>query len=157
MRLQAENDALAASLSSESLLTVPEVQALLDALGRYADALDDPQDGRTRAQKMADCLLDLVLRPGEQTGPPVQARLTVVAGVRTLAGGDEPGEIGREPVPAEMVRALARENPSSMRIARASLSPQIFTNMAGRSFSGSDRAHPGQSGFARQTLSGFSA
>jgi len=83
----------------EALLTVPEARALLDALGRYADALDDPDDTRTRGQKMADCLLD---------GPPVQARLTVVAGVRTLAGGDEPGEVDGEPVPAEMVRALAR-------------------------------------------------
>ncbi|MCZ2858240.1 HNH endonuclease signature motif containing protein [Blastococcus sp. VKM Ac-2987] len=91
-----------------SLLTVPEAQALLDALGRYADALGDPEDQRTRGQKMADCLLDCVLRPGETDLRPVQAQLTVVAGVTTLAGGDEPGEIGGEPVPAEMVRALAR-------------------------------------------------
>ncbi|SDF37884.1 protein of unknown function [Blastococcus aurantiacus] len=92
----------------DSLLTVPEAHALLDVLGQYADVIDGPEDTRTRGQRMADCLLDLVLRPGEQTGPPVQARLTVVAGVRTLAGGDEPGEIGGEPVPAELVRALAR-------------------------------------------------
>jgi hypothetical protein len=91
-----------------ALLTAPEAQALLDALGRYADEIDDPDDRRTRGQKMADCLLDLVLRPGENDLPPVQAQLTVVAGVRTLLGGDEPGEIGGEPVPAEMVRALAR-------------------------------------------------
>lgn len=92
----------------DALLTVPEARALLDVLGQYADAVDDPADTRTRGQRMADCLLDLVLRPGEQTGPPVQARLTVVAGVHTLAGGDEPGEVDGEPVPAEMVRALAR-------------------------------------------------
>ena len=92
-----------------ALLTVPEAKALLDALGRYADDLDDdPEDRRTRGQKMADCLLDLVLRPSEQDRPPVQAQLTVVASVATLAGGDDPGEIGGEPVPAEMVRALAR-------------------------------------------------
>ncbi|RBY87167.1 HNH endonuclease [Blastococcus sp. TBT05-19] len=92
----------------DALLTVPEAQALLDALGRYADALDDPEDGRTRGQKMADCLLDLVLRPEESGLPAVQAQLTVVAGVRTLLGGDAPAEIGGEPVPAEVVRALAR-------------------------------------------------
>jgi hypothetical protein len=90
------------------LLTVPEAQALVDALGRYADDLADPADVRTRGQKMADCLLDLVLRPGETGLPPVQAQVTVVAGVRTLTGGDQPGEIGGEPVPAEVVRALAR-------------------------------------------------
>jgi hypothetical protein len=92
----------------DALLTLPEAQALLDVLGQYADAIDDPEDTRTRGQKMVDCLLDLVLRPGERNGPPVQARLTVVAGVATLLGGDQPGEIDGEPVPAEMVRALAR-------------------------------------------------
>lgn len=90
-----------------AFLTVPEAHALVDALGRYADALDDPDDERTRGQKMADCLLDLVLRPGENDIAPVQAQLTLVASVSTMAGGDEPGEIGGEPVPAEMVRALA--------------------------------------------------
>lgn len=46
-----------------AVLTMPEAQALHRALGAYADAL--PSDGRTRGQKMADCLLELVLRPGE--------------------------------------------------------------------------------------------
>ncbi|MDP5183214.1 DUF222 domain-containing protein [Blastococcus sp. BMG 814] len=91
-----------------ALLTVPEAQALLDALGRYVDALDEPDDSRTRGQKMADCLLDLVLQPEENDLPAVQAQLTVVAGVRALLGGDQPGEIGGEPVPAEVVRTLAR-------------------------------------------------
>jgi hypothetical protein len=92
-----------------ALLSVPEAQALLDALGRYADALDPtPDDRRTRGQKMADCLLDLVLRPGENDLAPVQAQLTLVAGVRTMLGGDQPGEINGHVVPAEMVRALAR-------------------------------------------------
>ncbi|SEK47531.1 hypothetical protein SAMN04515665_102251 [Blastococcus sp. DSM 46786] len=92
-----------------ALLSVPEAQALLDALGRYADALEPtPDDRRTRGQKMADCLLDLVLRPGENGLPPVQAQLTLVAGVRTVLGGDQPGEINGQVVPAEMVRALAR-------------------------------------------------
>jgi hypothetical protein len=94
-----------------ALLTVPEAAALLAALGRYADDLDDDPTGvapRTRAQKMADCLLDLVLRPGESDRPSVQAHMTVVAPVPTFIGGDQPGEIAGEPVPAEMVRALAR-------------------------------------------------
>ena len=48
---------------------------------------------------MADCLMDLVLRPGETDLPPVQVLLTVVASVGTLAGGDEPGEIDGQVVP----------------------------------------------------------
>lgn len=91
-----------------ALLTVPEAAALVDALGRYADALDEPGDERTRNQKMADCLLDLVLRPGKSGLAPVQAQLTVVAAVSTLLGGDAPGEIAGQVVPAELVRALAR-------------------------------------------------
>jgi hypothetical protein len=94
-----------------ALLTVPEAEALLDALGRLADELqDDPAQGppRTRQQKMADCLLDLVLRPGETRLPVVQAQLTVVAPIATLTGADQPGEIDGHPVPPEMVRALAR-------------------------------------------------
>jgi hypothetical protein len=37
----------------------------------------------------------------------VQAQVTIVAGVNTVTGGDEPGEIDGEPVPAAMVRELA--------------------------------------------------
>ena len=57
---------------------------------------------------MADCLMDLVLRRGETDLPAVQAQLTLVAPVPTLVGADQPGEIRGEPVPAEVVRALAR-------------------------------------------------
>ncbi|MCW2509746.1 MAG: putative endonuclease, partial [Modestobacter sp.] len=60
-----------------------------------------------RAQRMVDCLVDLVLRPGEHGLAPVQAQLTVVATVRTLLGDDEPGEVDGDLVPAEMVRELA--------------------------------------------------
>jgi hypothetical protein len=91
-----------------ALLTVPEAAALIDALGRYADALDEPGDPRTRGEKMTDILLDLVLRPGEHEHGPVRAQLTVVAGVPGLLGGDQPGEIAGQTVPAEVVRALAR-------------------------------------------------
>ncbi|TFV67738.1 UNVERIFIED_ORG: HNH endonuclease, partial [Bacillus sp. AZ43] len=92
----------------EALLTVPEAEALLDALGRYADALDDGEGpARTRGQKMADCLLDLVLRPGQTDLPAVRAQLTLVAPVATALGGEAPGEVGGRPVPAAVVRALA--------------------------------------------------
>ena len=47
---------------------------------------------------MVDCLADLILRPGRQR-PPVQIGLTLVAGVDTMTGGDEPGELDGQPVP----------------------------------------------------------
>ena len=86
--------------------TMPEAQALHRALVACAEALTDPDDPRTRGQKMLDCLLDLVLRPGENDLPPVQVLLTVVASIATLTGGDGPGEIDGQVVPAEMVRQL---------------------------------------------------
>ncbi|MGY1699973.1 DUF222 domain-containing protein [Geodermatophilus sp. SYSU D00766] len=90
-----------------ALLTTPEAAALLAALGAHADALPaDPADGRSRGQKMADCLLDLVLRPGDTGRPLVQVALTVVAPVGALLGGDAPCEIDGQVVPAEVVRAL---------------------------------------------------
>jgi hypothetical protein len=116
-----------------ALLTLPESRALVAALGAYADAIDDdtptdapgdsdpntPGEGpsesagagpgsprRTRGQKMADILLDLVLRPGETDLPPVQVVLNVVASIPTMLGGDQPGEIDGQPVPAEMIRQL---------------------------------------------------
>lgn len=49
-----------------------------------------------------------MLRPGAHGLAPVQAQLTVVATVQTLLGGDDPGEVGGDTVPAETVRALAR-------------------------------------------------
>jgi hypothetical protein len=92
----------------QALLTVPEAEALLDALGRYADALDDAAEGppRTRQQKMADCLLDLVLRPGETQLPTVQARLTVVA---PGAGARRRRSVGR----GERQPGLRRDGPRS--------------------------------------------
>jgi hypothetical protein len=89
--------------------TMPEAQALYRALGACVDARgSDPDDARTRGQKMVDCLLDLVLRPGESDLPPVQVLLTVVASMGTLLGGDAPGEVDGQVVPAEMVRQLLR-------------------------------------------------
>jgi hypothetical protein len=88
-------------------LPMPVLRAMEDALGQYADAAAVPGDERTKAQRMADCLVDLVLRPGEHGLAPVQAQLTVVATIRTLLGDDEPGEVDGDLVPAEMVRELA--------------------------------------------------
>jgi hypothetical protein len=86
---------------------MPEAQALHRALGACADSLTGhPGDGRTRGQKMVDCLLDLVLRPGACELPPVQVLLTVVASMGTLLGGDTPGEIDGQVVPAELIRRL---------------------------------------------------
>ena len=86
--------------------TMPEAQALYRALCECAKTLDDGGDARTRGQKLVDCLLDLVLRPGETDLPPVQVLLTVVASIATLAGSDDPGEVDGQVVPAEMIRQL---------------------------------------------------
>nr|WP_279432626.1 HNH endonuclease signature motif containing protein [Geodermatophilus obscurus] len=89
--------------------STPEAQAFYRALSACADALDvEPGDGRTRGQRLVDCLLDLVLRPGQSGLPPVQALLTIVASVHTALGGDAAGEVDGKPVPAEMARQLAR-------------------------------------------------
>jgi hypothetical protein len=90
-----------------AVLPAPVARACQDAIGRYADACAVEGDGRTKAQRMADCLADLILRPGTNGLPPVQAQLTVVAAVETLLGGDEPGEVDGDLVPAPLVRELA--------------------------------------------------
>lgn len=91
------------------LLTEPEAQVFYRALGEYADQIaDEPDNPRTRQQKMADCLMDLVLRPDGVDLVQVRVLLTVVASIGTLTGGDEVGEIGGRVVPAEMIRELLR-------------------------------------------------
>jgi hypothetical protein len=89
-------------------LPLPVLRAVEDALRQYADAAQTPDDPRTRQQRMADSFIDLVLRPGAHGLAPVQAQLTVIATVNTLLGGDDPGEISGDVVPAATVRALAR-------------------------------------------------
>ncbi|WP_448627993.1 DUF222 domain-containing protein [Geodermatophilus sp. URMC 64] len=88
----------------------PEIAALSAALGAYADAVDDEPgaEPRSRPRKMLDCLLDLVLRPGEGGRPPVQVTLTLVAAVQTLLGGDAPGELNGQVVSADTARQLLR-------------------------------------------------
>jgi hypothetical protein len=89
--------------------STPEAQALYRALSACVDALDpEPGDARSRGQRLVDCLLDLVLRPGQGELPPVQALLTIVASVHTALGADALGEVDGYPVPAEMARQLAR-------------------------------------------------
>ena len=89
-------------------LTLAEARALHAALGACADAVEEEPGTpvRTRGQKMADCLMDRVLRPGEHDLPPVQVTLTLVAPVATVLGGDQVAEIDGHPVPAEMAREL---------------------------------------------------
>jgi hypothetical protein len=89
-------------------LPLPVLRAVEDALRQYADAAKTPGDTRGRQQRMVDCLVDLVLRPGEHGLAPVQAQLTVLATVRTLTGGDDLGEVNGDVVPAGTVRSLAR-------------------------------------------------
>jgi hypothetical protein len=61
----------------------------------------------TKQQRMADCLADLVLRPGEHGLPPVTIALTLVATLETMLGGSEPGQVEGRLVSAETVRELA--------------------------------------------------
>ena len=86
-------------------LPIPLMAACRRTLEAYAEECRTPGDERTKQQRMADCLVDLILRPG--INGPVRIGLTVVAGVDTLAGGDEPGEVDGHPVPAVVVRELA--------------------------------------------------
>jgi hypothetical protein len=108
--------------------TWPEAKALFEALVSYAAALDDdPADPRTRGQKMLDCLMDLVLRPGESDLPPVQVLLTVVASLATVAGGDQPDEIDGQPVPAELIRQFLRALDAGVDPATAPTAPAVMT------------------------------
>ena len=102
VRLQPGADGMA---ELAAVMTLPVARACLRALEAYAGDCRTPGDGRTKEQRMADCLVDLILRPG--INPPVQIGLTLVAGVNTLAGGDQPGEVDGHPVSAAEVRELA--------------------------------------------------
>jgi hypothetical protein len=88
-----------------TVLAGPLAAACYTALEAYAQNCAVPGDERTKDQRMVDCLVDLILRPG--INGPIQVQLQVVATAGTLTGGQEPGEVNGEPVPALMVRALA--------------------------------------------------
>ena len=93
--------------SLAATMALPVARACHRALQAYAAACAVPGDRRSTEERMADCLTDLILRPGAAGLPPVQAQLTIVASVATLTGGAEPGEIDGHPVPAVLVRELA--------------------------------------------------
>jgi hypothetical protein len=98
-----------------ALLPGPVARACWEALRAYAQACAVAEDGqpdpRGLDERMADCLADLILRPGADGRSPVQVLLTVIAHAGTLTGtgsdADEPGEIEGETVPAALVRELA--------------------------------------------------
>jgi len=89
-------------------MPIPLLEACRAALRGYAEECATPDDVRTLDQRMLDCLADLILRPGAGDVSPVQVQLTLVAGVDTMRGGDEPGELNGQPVPAVLVRELAQ-------------------------------------------------
>jgi hypothetical protein len=88
-------------------LPLPVCAAIYRSLEAHAEQARVEGDERTKQQRMADCLADLVLRPGESGLPPVTIALTLVATLETMLGGAEPGQVEGHLVPAEMVRELA--------------------------------------------------
>jgi len=88
-------------------MPIPLLEACRSKLRAYAEECATPGDERTLDQRMLDCLVDLILRPGETDLPPVQAHLTIVATAATMAGGDESGEVNGQPVSAVEIRELA--------------------------------------------------
>ena len=102
VRVHAGEDGMATLAAT---MTGPVAAACRAALEVYAAECATPGDQRTKAQRMVDCLTDLILRPG--VNGPVRVQLSVVATAGTLTGGEEPGEVDGQPVPAGMVRELA--------------------------------------------------
>ncbi len=88
-------------------LPMPAAAAVHRRLEAYAQQLRIDGDERTKQQRMADVLCDLVLRSDEHGLPPVTVALTLVATLETMLGGTEPGQVDGHLVPAEMVRELA--------------------------------------------------
>jgi hypothetical protein len=88
-------------------LPLPAAAAVYRALEAHAEQARVDGDQRTKQQRMADCLQDLVLRPGENGLPPVTIALTLVATLETMLGSAEPGQVEGHVVPADVVRELA--------------------------------------------------
>jgi hypothetical protein len=87
-------------------LPLPVCAAIYRKLEAQAERARVDGDQRTKHQRMADVLADLVLRPGEHGLPAVTVALTLVATLETMLGGHEPGQVEGMLVPAEMVREL---------------------------------------------------
>ncbi|RBY75995.1 hypothetical protein DQ238_18365, partial [Geodermatophilus sp. TF02-6] len=88
-------------------LPLPVAATIYRALEAHADQARVDGDQRTKQQRMADCVQDLILRPGEHGLAPVTIALTLVATLETMLGGAEPGQVEGYVVSAEMVRELA--------------------------------------------------
>ena len=87
-------------------LPLPVVAAIYRKLEAHADAARVEGDERTKQQRMADCLADLVLHAGQGDRASVTIALTLVATLETMLGGAGPGEVEGMTVPAETVREL---------------------------------------------------
>ena len=87
-------------------LPLPTAAAIYRALEAHAEEARVDGDQRTKQQRMADVVADLVLRPGEHGRPAVTVALTLVATLETMLGGAEPGQVEGMVVPAEAVREL---------------------------------------------------
>ena len=87
-------------------LPAPTAAAIYRTLEAHAEQARIDGDQRTKLQRMADVVADLLLRPGDDGQPAVTIALTLVATLETMLGGAEPGQVDGMVVPAEMVREL---------------------------------------------------
>ncbi|WP_156036350.1 HNH endonuclease signature motif containing protein [Blastococcus sp. URHD0036] len=87
-------------------LPLPVAVAIYRALEAHAEEARTEGDERTKQQRMADVVADLILRSGANGLPPVSIALTLVATLETMLGGSEPGQVEGHLVPAEAVREL---------------------------------------------------
>ena len=104
VRMYGDRDGMAALTA---MMSAPVTRACYRRLEALAEACTSAGDERTKDQRMADCLADLLIGRGSSHQPPVQVTLTVVAPAETLTGGDEPGEIDGMAVSALEIREMA--------------------------------------------------
>jgi hypothetical protein len=109
-----------------AFMPAPLAAAMTEAIDTYARMAKDAGDPRGIGPLRVGVLGDLVLRPWDDTRPPVTAALTVVAPLPTLSGPDcdhpadtlppsagvapvEPGEVNGMPITAQQLRQLLTE------------------------------------------------